>query len=121
MTASVLVGTSACMQGPFDLGPIWRLAHGGQQVAQPVVTAIPRLYALSGEAASTVVFWVVRGKPSPGPNHRLLGQQRGEELFCPLPEFEALVSLQDQPLNKCPRLLTTRFPHGFDGYAPFGR
>src|SRR5438067_578537 len=54
---------------------------------------------------STVVFWVVRGKPSPSHNHRLLGKQRGEEIFCPLPEFDALVGIQDQPLNKCPRLL----------------
>jgi hypothetical protein len=45
----------------------------------------------------------------------LLGKQRGEEIFCPLPEFEALVGIQDQPLNKCLRLLTTRFPNGFDG------
>jgi len=64
---------------------------------------------------STVVFWVVRGKPSPCHNHRLLGKQRGEEIVYPLPEFEALVGIQDQPLNKCPRLLTTRFPNGFDG------
>ena len=44
-----------------------------------------------------------------------LGNQRGEEIFCPLPEFETLVGIQDQPLNKCLRLLTTRFPNGFDG------
>src|SRR6266478_6241718 len=70
---------------------------------------------------SPVVFWVVRGKPSPCQNHRLLGEQRGEEIFRPLPEFEALVGIQDQPLNECLRLLTTRFPNGFDGYAPFCR
>jgi len=45
----------------------------------------------------------------------LLGKQRGEESFCPLPEFEALVGIQDPPLKKCLRLLTTRFPNGFDG------
>ena len=64
---------------------------------------------------STVVFWVARGNPSPCHNHRLLGEQRGEEIFRPLPEFEALVGIQDQPLNECLRLLTTRFPNGFDG------
>lgn len=64
---------------------------------------------------STVVFWVARGKPSPCPNHRLLGEQRGEEIFRPLPEFETLVGIQDHPLNECLRLLTTRFPNGFDG------
>jgi hypothetical protein len=64
---------------------------------------------------STVVFWVARGKPSPCHTHRLLGEQRGEEIFRPLPEFEALVGIQDQPLNECLRLLTTRFPNGFDG------
>jgi hypothetical protein len=64
---------------------------------------------------STVVFWMARGKPSPCQNHRLLGEQQGEEIFRPLPEFEALVGIQDQPLNECLRLLTTRFPNGFDG------
>src|SRR5882672_1276036 len=66
-------------------------------------------------SSSTVVFWVARGKPSPCQNHRLLGEQRGKEIFRPLPEFEALVGIQDQPLNECLRLLTTRFPNGFDG------
>src|SRR2546426_6359377 len=78
-------------------------------------------HAGSYENYSTVVFWVARVKPSPCHNHRLLGEQRGEEIFRPLPEFEALVGIQDQPLNECLRLLTTRFPNGFDGYAPFCR
>jgi hypothetical protein len=70
---------------------------------------------------STVVFWVARDNPSPCHNHRLLGEQRGEEIVRPLPEFEALVGIQDQPLNECLRLLTTRCPNGFDGEAPFCR
>src|SRR2546428_5574898 len=78
----------------------------------------PRLQTIHN---STVVFWVARVKPSPCHNHRLLGEQRGEEIFRPLPEFEALVGMQDQCLNECLRLLTTRFPNGFDGYAPFCR
>jgi hypothetical protein len=32
-----------CIQVPFDLGPIFRLAQVGQQMAQPVVTEIQRL------------------------------------------------------------------------------
>src|SRR5574341_2548654 len=70
---------------------------------------------------STVVFWVARVKPSPCRNHRLLGEQRGEEIFRPLPEFEALVGMQDQRLNECLCLLTTRFPDGFEGRAAFCR
>ena len=70
---------------------------------------------------STVVFWVASGKPSPCHNHRLLGEQRGKEIFRPLPEFEALVGIQDQPLNECLRLLTTRFPDGCEGRAAWGR
>ena len=65
--------------------------------------------------SSTVVFWVARGNLSPCHNHRLLGEQRGEEIFRPLPECEARVGIQDQPLDECLRLLTTRFPNGFDG------
>ena len=52
---------------------------------------------------------------------RLLGEQRGEDIFCPLPTLEALVGIQDQRLNQRLRLLTTRFPTGFDGQAPLHR
>src|SRR2546422_7171421 len=43
------------MQVAFDLVPIFRLAQVGQQMAQPVVTEIQRLYDLSGEAAQGVL------------------------------------------------------------------
>ena len=52
---------------------------------------------------------------------RLLGKQRGEDIFCPLPTLEALVGRQYQRLNQRLRLLTTRFPNGFDGQAPLHR
>ena len=36
-----------------------------------------------------------------------------------LPELEVLVGIQDHGLHECLGLLTTRFPNGFDGQAPF--
>jgi hypothetical protein len=39
----------------FDLVPIFRLAHVGQQRAQPVITDIQRLDDVSGEAAQGVL------------------------------------------------------------------
>jgi hypothetical protein len=49
----------------------------------------------------------------------LLGKHIGKDIFHPLPELEALVSIQNQGLHECLGLLTTRFPNGFDGQAPF--
>ena len=46
---------------------------------------------------------------------------RGKDIFRPLPELEALMGIQDQRLDQCLGLLTTRFPNGFDGRAPFCR
>src|SRR5947208_16640407 len=46
---------AAVIQVAFDLVPIGRLAQVGQQMAQPVVTVIQRLYDLSGEAAQGVL------------------------------------------------------------------
>jgi hypothetical protein len=70
---------------------------------------------------SVVVFWLM-GSPSSGRQAcRLLGKQRGEDIFCPLPTLAALVGLQDQRLNQRLRLLTTRFPNGFEGQASLYR
>jgi hypothetical protein len=54
-------------------------------------------------------------------NRLLLGEQIAKEIFHPLPELEVLVRIQDQGLHACLGLLTTRFPNGFDGQAPFRR
>ncbi len=51
----------------------------------------------------------------------LLGEQRGKEIFRPLPELESLVGIEDQRLHECLGLLTTRFPNGFEGQAAFCR
>ena len=51
----------------------------------------------------------------------LLGEQIAKDIFHPLPELEVLVRIQDQGLHECLGLLTTRFPNGFDGQAPFRR
>src|SRR5713101_1993508 len=51
----------------------------------------------------------------------LLGEQRAKNIFHPLPELEGLVRIQDEGLHECLGLLTTRFPNGFDGQAPFRR
>ncbi len=76
---------------------------------------------LAPSTNSIVVFWLMAGKPSCRHERLLLGEQRGEDIFCPLPELEALVGIQDQRLNECLGLLATRFPDGFDGQAAFGR
>jgi hypothetical protein len=39
----------------------------------------------------------------------------GKDVFCSLSELEAFVSIQDQCLNECLRLLATRCPNGFEG------
>src|SRR5207245_10062566 len=46
----------AVIQVAFDLVPIGWLAQVGQQMTQPVVTEIQRLYDLSGEAAQGVLY-----------------------------------------------------------------
>src|SRR6266851_6051269 len=51
----------------------------------------------------------------------LLGEQIAKNIFHPLPELEVLVGIQDHGLHECLGLLTTRFPNGFDGQAPFRR
>ena len=51
----------------------------------------------------------------------LLGEQRAKDIFHPLPELEVLVGIQDHGLHACLGLLTTRFPNGFEGQAPFRR
>ena len=73
------------------------------------------------EFNSTVVFWLRIGTTSSCHERRLLGEQSGKDIGCPLPELESLMSIQDQRLNEGLRLLATRFPDGFDGQAPFGR
>jgi hypothetical protein len=57
------------------------------------------------------------GKPSFPDEHLLLGKHMGKDVFCPLPELEALVDMQEQRWYECLRLLATRFPDGFEGQA----
>src|SRR6266568_4247038 len=49
----------------------------------------------------------------------LLGEQIAKDIFHPLSELEVLVRIQDHGLHEGLGLLTTRFPNGFDGQAPF--
>jgi hypothetical protein len=58
------------------------------------------------------------GKPSFPDEHLLLGKHMGKDVFCPLPELEALLDMQEQRWYECLRLLATRFPDGFEG-SPF--
>ena len=51
----------------------------------------------------------------------LLGEQIAKDIFHPLSELEVLVRIQDHGLHEGLGLLTTRFPNGFDGQAPFPR
>ncbi len=67
---------------------------------------------------SAVVFWLMVG-PSCRHARLLLGKQVGKDIFCLLPELEALVGIEDQRLHECLRLLVTRFPDGFEGRATF--
>src|SRR4030095_8165735 len=70
---------------------------------------------------STVVFWPARDECSSRHDRLLLGEQIAKDIFHPLPKLEVLVRIQDQGLHECLGLLTTRFPNGFDGQAPFRR
>ena len=100
-------------QKPLQVDRFWRRYWYNQWILHTFEMQSPE--AEDQFRYSTVVFWIARGKPLPCHNYRLFGEQRGEEIFRPLPEFEAFVGIQDQPLNECLRLLTTRFPNGFDG------
>ncbi len=51
----------------------------------------------------------------------LLGEQVAKDIFHSLPELETLVRIEDHSLHECLGLLTTRFPNGFDGQAPWCR
>jgi hypothetical protein len=70
--------------------------------------------------SSTVVFWLMVG-PSCRHTRLLLGKQVGKDIFCLLPELEALVGIENQRLHECLRLLATRFPDGFEGRVAFCR
>jgi len=81
-----------------------------------------RLFSMGQSKAnqcSTVVFWLRRGAPHLAMTGCLLGEQVAKDIFHPLPELEVLVGIQDHGLHECLGLLTTRFPNGFDGQAPF--
>ena len=69
----------------------------------------------------TVVFWPLRDECSSRHHRLLLGEESSKDIFHALPELEVFVSLQDEGLEECLRLLATRFPNGCDGQAPFGR
>src|SRR5436190_17496922 len=51
----------------------------------------------------------------------LLGKQMRKHRFGGLPVYEAFMDIEQQLLNQRLGLLTTRFPDGFDGDAPFYR
>jgi len=51
----------------------------------------------------------------------LLRKQIAKDILNPVPELEALVRIEDHGLHECLGLLTTRFPNGFAGQAPFCR
>src|SRR6266702_8251576 len=63
-----------------------------------------------------------RGEATSSRHDRLLlGKQIVKDILSPLSELEALVRIEDHGLHECLGLLTTRFPNGFDGQAPFCR
>ncbi len=78
---------------------------------------------LGGEQiiTSTVVFYRVPNELCYRDDRLLLGEQIAKDILSPLAELEALVRIQDHCLHECLGLLTTRFPNGFDGQAPFRR
>src|SRR2546425_12834608 len=63
-----------------------------------------------------------RGEATSSRHDRLLlGKQIVKDILRPLSELEALMRIEDHGLHECLGLLTTRFPNGFDGQAPFCR
>jgi hypothetical protein len=93
-------------------GPVMLLCCWAQGQAEP-------LYLVSNMLDSCVL--AEEQCASSRQDRLLLGEQIAKDIFHPLPELEVLVRIQDHGLHEGLGLLTTRFPNGFDGQAPFRR